>query len=60
MPAGIPRPAATRRAFSAMTKIRAAARSMEPHPFERYPKTLERAKPDYGKNAKHIATTTAL
>lgn len=49
------------RTFSALSKSRSVLRSMEPHPFERYPAAnVERAKADWGKQFKKAGVTTAF
>lgn len=48
------------RAFSALSKTRAALKSMEPHPFARPVAQLEPAKGDWSKHIKSAAKTTAL
>ncbi|PHH81559.1 hypothetical protein CDD82_488 [Ophiocordyceps australis] len=50
----------TRRPFSVMSSIRTAARSMEPHPFQRLPVTQRPAKPDWGNNMKRAAAQAAI
>ncbi|PHH62997.1 hypothetical protein CDD81_6422 [Ophiocordyceps australis] len=51
---------ATRRPFSVMSSIRTAARSMEPHPFQRLPVTQRPAKPDWGSNIKRVGTQAII
>ncbi|KAL2071103.1 hypothetical protein VTL71DRAFT_12338 [Oculimacula yallundae] len=48
------RPLTTRRAFSVVTRVRTFARSFEPHPFGRLPKTQEPAKADWGRQGKRL------
>jgi len=50
-------PAATRRAFSLFTRLRSTIRAVEPHLFERYPAHGSIARPDWGKQARHVGET---
>ncbi|KAG4436780.1 hypothetical protein IFR05_007755 [Cadophora sp. M221] len=45
---------AQRRAFSIATRVRTLARSFEPHPFGRLPKTQEAQKGDWAKQGRRL------
>jgi len=49
-----------RRAFSVASRVRALARSFEPHPFERIPVTQKAAKADWGKQVRHLGDAAML
>lgn len=51
---------AQRRALSVFSRVRALARTVEPHPFERLPITQKAAKADWGKQIKHVGDAAML
>lgn len=51
---------AQRRTFSIATRVRTLARSFEPHPFGRLPKTQEAARGDWVKQARRLGDAAML
>ncbi|KHN96597.1 uncharacterized protein MAM_05540 [Metarhizium album ARSEF 1941] len=51
---------AAQRSFSLMTAARSAARSMEPHPFQRVSATRKSAKADWAGEAKRLGKQMAI
>jgi hypothetical protein len=49
-----------RRQISIVSRLRSAARTFEPHPFERMPVTQTPAKADWGKQIRHIGDAGML
>lgn len=53
-------PAACVAARRPSSALRSVARSFEPHPFQRLPMTQRLARPDWGSEARRVATQAAL
>jgi len=53
-------PRLQKRSFSIIERARAVARAAEAHPFERMPLTQAPAKPDWGKQFRHVGDAALL